>query len=130
MTVERHGGVEERRGGFAEEREHIFGVTIGHVDVDGDVVAFDLDRAGDEVVQIYARFPNSAIARPRRLLCGFQRATLQAGERRELSVRVRGVDLAHWDEKKHAFVLEPGLIELVVARSASDTQRTLGLTLA
>jgi beta-glucosidase len=88
------------------------------------------ERAGDEVVQIYARFPNSAIARPKRLLCGFQRVTLQAGERRQLSVRVRGVDLAHWDEKKHAFTLEPGVIELIVARSASDTQCTLGLTLA
>ena len=87
------------------------------------------DRAGDEVVQIYARFPNSKISRSKRQLCGFLRVTLQAGERREIAVPVRGVDLAHWDESQHAFRLEPGEMELVVARSASDTQGALGLTL-
>jgi beta-glucosidase len=87
------------------------------------------ERAGDEVVQIYARFPSSKISRSKRQLCGFLRVTLQAGEQRELAVRVRGADLAHWDESKHAFLLEPGEMELVVARSASDTQGALGLTL-
>jgi beta-glucosidase len=86
-------------------------------------------RVGDEVVQIYARFPNSKLERPKRLLCGFQRVTLEPGERRELIVPVRGVDLAHWDVAAHAFRLEPGEIELVIARSAADTRAALSLTL-
>jgi beta-glucosidase len=87
-------------------------------------------HVGDEVLQIYARFPNSKLERPQRLLCGFQRVTLEPGERREVIVPVRGVDLAHWDVAAHAFVLEPSQIELVIARSASDTQATVSLTLA
>jgi len=86
-------------------------------------------RAGDEVVQIYARFPNSKLERPKRLLCGFQRVTLEPGERRGVRVPVRGIDLAHWDVARHAFVLEPSEIELVIARSAADTQTTVSLTL-
>ncbi len=87
-------------------------------------------RVGDEVVQIYARFPKSKIARPKRQLCGFRRVSLKAGERREIEVSVRAVDLAHWDDAEHAFALEPGGVELIVARSAADTQQTLSLTLA
>jgi beta-glucosidase len=86
-------------------------------------------RAGDEVVQVYARFPKSRIARPKRQLCGFRRVSLEASERRSIELSVRAIDLAHWDESSHAFRLEPGAVELVVARSASDTQRTLDLTL-
>ncbi|HEY4104439.1 MAG TPA: glycoside hydrolase family 3 C-terminal domain-containing protein, partial [Polyangiaceae bacterium] len=86
-------------------------------------------RAGDEVIQIYARFPHSKIARPKRLLCGFRRVSLNPGERREIDVNVRGIDLAHWDEATHAFALERGEVELVVARSAADTRHTLKLML-
>jgi hypothetical protein len=42
---------------------------------------------------------------------------------------VRGVDLAHWDEALQAFALEPGKIELVIARSAIDAQQILELNL-
>jgi beta-glucosidase len=86
-------------------------------------------RAGDEVVQVYARFPKSRIARPKRQLCGFRRVSLEAGERRTVELSVRAVDLAHWDESTHAFRLEPGSVELIVARSATDSQRTLDLSL-
>ena len=87
------------------------------------------ERAGDEVLQIYARFPNSRIERPRRALCGFLRVTLAAHERRVIDVRVRGVDLAHWDAQKYAFSLEAGAIELCVARSANDVEHVLALEL-
>ncbi len=87
------------------------------------------ERAGDEVIQVYARFPASRLARPISQLCGFRRVTLEAGERRTFEVTVRGVDLAHWAEKSRKFALEPGDMELVVARSASHAERVLQLRL-
>jgi len=38
-------------------------------------------RAGDEVVQLYVRHPQSAVARPRRDLRGYRRVTLQPARR-------------------------------------------------
>ena len=45
-------------------------------------------RTGDEVVQLYVRRPNAAIAQPVLALRGFQRVTLAPGARTEVVFRV------------------------------------------
>jgi beta-glucosidase len=79
-------------------------------------------RRGDEVVQVYARFPDSKLRRPKRKLCAFQRVSLEPGETRELEVDVHARDLAHWDVERGAFALEAGALELLVARSAASEE--------
>ena len=45
-------------------------------------------RAGDEVVQLYVRYPESKVARPLKQLRGFERVTLAPGETRTVALRL------------------------------------------
>ncbi|HEY2408596.1 MAG TPA: glycoside hydrolase family 3 C-terminal domain-containing protein [Polyangiaceae bacterium] len=80
------------------------------------------ERRGDEVVQVYARFPASKLPRPKRKLCAFQRVTLEPGETRAVPIDVEARDLTHWDSQRQAFALEAGPLELLVARSAASVE--------
>jgi len=82
-------------------------------------------RAGDEVVQLYTRELTPSVPRPAKELRGFQRITLQPGEEKTVRFLVAGEKLAFYDEKKHAFVVEPGKYEIEVGASSADIrQRT------
>jgi beta-glucosidase len=79
-------------------------------------------RAGDEVVQLYAKHLNSAIERPIKELRGFQRITLQPNETRTVQLTLRGTDLTYWDVGKHSFVVEPGSVRLMLGNSSADVR--------
>lgn len=81
-------------------------------------------RAGDEVVQLYARAVPTRVARPARELRGFARVRLGAGETKTVSFAVPADKLSSWDEKRHAFVTESGAYELMVGASSSDIRAT------
>ena len=61
-------------------------------EVDGDQVVASVDvtntgkRVGDQVVQFYVGFENSTVDRPKKLLRGFQRVTLQPGETKRVLI--------------------------------------------
>lgn len=89
---------------------------------DGHVVRCSVrnhgDRAGSEVVQVYAGRPGSAWERPASRLVGFARVEVPPGAAREVAVPVEwsAVDVrdgARW-------VREPGRWELRVGRHAGD----------
>jgi beta-glucosidase len=82
-------------------------------------------RDGDEVVQLYVRFPASKVERPLKQLRGFQRVTARAAETKTVTLNLRAADLAYWSPKGHAWVVEPGPVEILVGNSSSD--RALGL---
>jgi beta-glucosidase len=82
-------------------------------------------RAGDEVVQLYVRYPGSRVYRPLKQLRGFQRVALASGETRTVSLRLAAADLAYWDAARHAWTVEPGRVELAVGPSSADAD--LGL---
>src|SRR5439155_19176920 len=77
-------------------------------------------RAGDEVVQLYVRYPQSRVARPQRDLRGFRRLTLQPGETRTVTFPLYGRALADWDPDAHRWVVETGPVVLEVGASSAD----------
>jgi beta-glucosidase len=79
-------------------------------------------RPGDEVVQLYTRQVNSSVVRPARELRGFQRITLQPGEKRSVSLELPAAKLGFYDEKVHVFTTEPGTYEIMLG-SSSDQVR-------
>jgi beta-glucosidase len=76
--------------------------------------------AGEEVVQLYARFPDSKIERPARQLKAFTRVPVSQGDTKTVTLNLRAEDLAYWNEKDHAFTVEPGPVEIMVGSSSQD----------
>lgn len=87
-------------------------------------------RAGDEVAQLYVRDVASSVVRPVKELRGFQRLTLQPGEKRAITFTLPAAKLSFWDEKTHAFVVEPGAFELMVGASSADIRARATLEVA
>jgi beta-glucosidase len=93
---------------------------------EGDTIEVSVDvtntggRAGDEVVQLYVEFPNSAVTRPRRDLKGFDRVRLQPGETRTVSFRLPASALAYWDADGDRWVVESGTVRLRAGASSED----------
>jgi beta-glucosidase len=75
-------------------------------------------RAGTEVVQLYVGARSSSVTRPVRLLRGFQRVELEAGQAREVVFDVSPADLAHWDLSMSRSV-EPGSYVLEVGSDSA-----------
>ena len=76
------------------------------------------DRAGDEVVQLYVRYPDSEVTRPVKELKGFQRITLKPGETRRVSFKLAASQLAYYGEG--GFVVEPGRVNVMVGSSSAN----------
>jgi beta-glucosidase len=77
-------------------------------------------RAGDEVVQLYVTHLNSALARPLKELKGFRRVQVKPGETITVSLPLTAPALSYWNAAKHAFVVEPGKVEIMVGASSAD----------
>jgi beta-glucosidase len=87
-------------------------------------------RAGDEVVQMYVKRVNSAVERPIKELRGFERVTLRPNETWTIRLPLKGTDLTYWDAGKHAFVVEPGAVGIMVGASSADArlEKTISVT--
>ncbi len=92
----------------------------------GDTVTVQVDvrntgaRAGDEVVQLYVRYPESVVARPNEDLRGFARVSLGPGEIRTVRMRLPAAALAYWNPNAGAWRLETTPVELAVGASSAD----------
>ena len=86
-------------------------------------------RAGDEVIQLYVRHPQSKVERAPKQLKGFQRITVEPGRTGTAKLTVRAADLAYWDTATHAWVVEPGPVELLVGNSSRDSDLMLRKTI-
>ncbi|MCA1575905.1 MAG: glycoside hydrolase family 3 C-terminal domain-containing protein [Acidobacteria bacterium] len=76
-------------------------------------------RAGDEVVQLYVRDVVASMTRPVKELKGFQRVTLQPGEKRRVEFTLTGDHLAFWNRDLR-FVVEPGEFRVMVGSNSRD----------
>ena len=77
-------------------------------------------REGDEVVQMYVGYPDSAIVRPTKQLRGFKRIHLAAGETQTVTFPLRGDQLTFWDKAARGFALEAGTVDIKVGASSAD----------
>ncbi|MCG3149611.1 MAG: Thermostable beta-glucosidase B [Verrucomicrobiae bacterium] len=77
-------------------------------------------RAGDEVAQLYVRELDAPWPVPLKQLRGFQRVHIPVGATRPVTFTLKVADLARWDETRHAFVVRPGIFELMVGASSAD----------
>ncbi|MEW1563760.1 MULTISPECIES: beta-glucosidase [unclassified Streptomyces] len=78
-------------------------------------------RDGVEVAQVYVGpSPRLELDQAVRVLGGYQRLVLRAGERRRVTVRVSARTLSSWDTKKHGWVLGTGRRTVWVGASSRD----------
>lgn len=76
-------------------------------------------RAGDEVVQLYIRDVVATMTRPVKELKGFQRVTLQPGEKRRVEFVLDREHLGFWNREMR-YVVEPGEFRVMVGSSSAN----------
>jgi len=76
-------------------------------------------RAGDEVVQLYVRDTVASVSRPVKELKGFQRVTLQPGEKKRVEFVLTAAELGFWNRQLH-FTVEPGEFKVMVGPNSED----------
>ncbi|MEI6421807.1 MAG: fibronectin type III-like domain-contianing protein [Lentisphaerota bacterium] len=74
---------------------------------------------GDEVVQLYVRFPQGGVKRPLRQLHGFKKVFIEKGRMAIVELPLKIGDLTFWDTKARQLVVEPGEFH-IQAGPASD----------
>ncbi|PYS87877.1 MAG: beta-glucosidase BglX [Acidobacteria bacterium] len=90
----------------------------GHLNVSVEV-ANTGRRAGDEVVQLYIHDVAASVTRPVRELKGFQRITLQPGERRRVSFTLGPAELGFYNRELR-FAVEPGAFQVFVGPNSVE----------
>ena len=92
--------------------------------VDGDTVSVTVgnsgSRPGREVVQVYARRPDSGVQRAPLWLVGSAVVEAAAGETVNAVITVGDRNFRHWDSSAHAWITEPGTYQLLAGRSVTD----------
>jgi beta-glucosidase len=76
-------------------------------------------RRGAEVVQLYIGFSDSKIDRPEKLLRGFRKVYLDAGEEREITFTVPASELAYYDTDTKSWIIEKSKYEVLVGNSSA-----------
>src|SRR5262249_38675052 len=81
------------------------------------------DRSGDEVVQLYVHDLVASVTRPVKELKGFQRISLDRGQKKTVTFVLSTSQLGFYD-RGMKFVVEPGTIEVMVGSSSDDIRAT------
>ena len=106
-----------------------FVLRAGETAVDGACVSVKArvkntgSFAGKETVQLYASAPEGRLDKPYQTLCAFEKTEeLAPGDEEELTLCFPLADLASYDEKRAAWVLEAGYYVLRLGRSSVETK--------
>jgi len=99
-------------------------LSAPRIDANGKLtVSVDVEnvgaRAGDEVVQLYIRDPVATMTRPVKELKGFQRVSLQPGQKRRVEFVLDRERLGFWNREMR-YVVEPGEFRVMVGSSSAD----------
>ncbi len=86
------------------------------------------NRDGQEVVQLYIRDEIASRARPIKLLRGFKKIALKAGETQQVEFTLGSDDFGFYDADGK-LLLEPGRFQIMVGPNSEDL-KTVALTLA
>ena len=101
---------------------------------DGDTAIVRVDvtntgpRAGDEVVQLYVRYPTGPIERPRQELRGFRRVHIEPGETVTVAMPLAAHELRYWDPDADRWRMQPGTVELLVGASSADIRQRASIS--
>lgn len=76
---------------------------------------------GDEIVQFYVQVQSNQ-SRPTKQLAGFQRVSLEPGQKKSVAFALMHdhIALRYWDEGKKEFAYEAGPVQVMVAASSAD----------
>jgi beta-glucosidase len=96
------------------------GIIGGTIEVSADVTNTG-QRAGDAVVQLYIHQRAGSASRPVRQLKGFQRATLQPGEKQTLHFTLGKNELQFWSPAEEKWVVEPEQFDVWVGQDSTAT---------
>lgn len=77
------------------------------------------NRAGEEISEVYAAFPQAANEPPKRLV-GWSKVHLDPGESKEVTVQVPAKYLSIFDEAQNTWKLLPGSYKFLVGASSQD----------
>lgn len=77
--------------------------------------------AGAEVVQLYVKDEVSSLPRPEKELKAFAKVFLEPGSSKEIELKLGPDAFRYYDDKKKAWVLEPGKFTLLVGNSSANT---------
>lgn len=128
---------------FEKEPLYPFGFGLSYSDFDYNSVSIDkkqvrnknLDEVivlnvnvsnnsqleGEEVIQVYASYPDSKdLRRPKKHLRGFKKIKIPAGETVDVPVNIQVKDLTRWDEDQHKWDLEKGKVDFYIGPSSAD----------
>jgi beta-glucosidase len=101
-------------------------INTGKTATDPVAVTVDVTNtgklAGDEVVQCYIRDVLSSVTTYEKLLKGFERVHLQAGETKTVSFTISREELKLYN-RDMKFVLEPGEFSVMIGASSSDIRQ-------
>ena len=91
-------------------------------------VANSGDRAGEEVVQVYAQLQRRGVTRPVRELVGFDRVALDAGATATVTFSLQPALLAYYDVDME-LVVTPGEVQLMAGPSSARLPLTTTFTI-
>ncbi len=129
---------------FRGEPQYEFGYGLSYTQFDYSDLEIDQERdslfitfiltntgekAGDEVVQLYVTEESQRDKVPLKMLKGFQRVNLAAGEKTRIGFTLPVEELKHWDTETKTFVLEPATYEIKIGTSSEDIRLRKALKL-
>jgi len=106
---------------FAIQRVH---TQCGDIQPDG-LVQLEVDvkntgpLGGDEVILVFASYPDSTVMRSKKELKGFARVHLDSMQTKRVTIPVRIQDTRYWDDATKQWIIEGGRVELAVGPSSA-----------
>jgi beta-glucosidase len=96
------------------------------VELEGEQIAASVNvtntgaRQGDQVVQLYVGFDNSAVEREHKLLKGFERVSLNPGETRKVSIACPFDKIRYYDPGTNSWILEKMEYQVYMGSSSDE----------
>lgn len=109
------------------------GVSLenGNLKIKASVTNTSSNYSGREVVEAYISKPDSGVKRSRIEFKAFAKTgLLKPGESEAVTLSFEASDLAYFDEKEMAFIIEQGIYELLIGTSSADTEKVANITVA
>ncbi len=108
-----------------------FSISDAEVNQSGNKINISLvaanigKTAGKEVIQVYLEAPEGNIAKPKKVLCAFEKTDmLEAGESQRIQLSFDITDFASYDDmgaiQKSAYILEKGIYNILIGSSVRD----------